>query len=218
MPKFISKDSKRKVIHKLNSSNIMKSSNIEKEHVITKFKRNERKYMFYSVSFFLIIAFILIFSFCISFKRNVSLNEYSNDKFKVTYSNSSSGINNIITLTDADILEDNRIKNEDSYNFILNNSSKKTIKYQIRIRKDKELIKLDKCSNKLFTDNEIKYNINRGSIFYLSTKEEDGNYVLLEDVIKKNTSKVYSMNVWVDNRVELSEKHFHGILEVKQIN
>ena len=195
MPKFISKDSKRKVIHKLNSSNIMKSSNIEKEHVITKFKRNERKYMFYSVSFFLII-----------------------DKFKVTYSNSSSGINNIITLTDADILEDNRIKNEDSYNFILNNSSKKTIKYQIRIRKDKELIKLDKCSNKLFTDNEIKYNINRGSIFYLSTKEEDGNYVLLEDVIKKNTSKVYSMNVWVDNRVELSEKHFHGILEVKQIN
>lgn len=218
MPIFINKNSKRKVIHKLSSSNIKKNPNIEKEHIITKFKKNEKKYLFYSVSCFLIFSLIIIFFGCMSLKSYLSLNDYTSGDLIVSYSNTKEGVSDIITLTDADVLEDSKVKDESNYNFIVNNQGKKDLKYQIRIREDKDFIKLDECFNKLFDSNDIKYNINRGSIFYLGTKEIDGNYILLEDIIKKNTSKVYSMNIWVDKSVKLNDRHFHGIIEVKLVD
>lgn len=203
-----------KKVHHLTRADIKKNPNIEKEHVITKIKKHERLYTFYAVMIFIVILLGITLLIGTSFKHILSFNSYDSGNLSVEYNSKNNVIGNIITLTDADIVEDAKIKDNDTYNFTITNTSKIPIKYKITIYKDKEFIKLDNCSDRLFKDTEIKYNLNKGSIFYLNSKKVNNYYLLSEDVIPANASKIYSLNIWVDKNTTMSDKHYHGIIEV----
>lgn len=202
---------------KLTAQDIKKYSNIEKEHVITKIKRHERLYTFYTVILFIGILLGTTLLIGTSFKYIASMNSYNSGNLLVEYTSVNNVIGNVITLTDQDIIEDAKIKDNHTYTFTITNTSNVRSKYAIKIYRDDEFIKLDNCRDKLFKDTQIKYNINNGSIFYLHTKKEKDSYTLIEDTIPANSTKVYSLNIWVDKDTLQNDRHYHGLIEVDTI-
>ena len=124
----------------------------------------------------------------------------------------------MITLSDSNIIEDKLAKYKEEYVFFINNPTFRKLKYRVTIKQDNELIELDGCGNRLFSDKDIKFNINGSSVKYLSNKKSGDEYIIVEDVIPGNSTKKYIMNVWIDKNVSKDDKHFHALIEVDMIN
>lgn len=212
--KIIKKDSSRRVLHKLSNIVIKKNSNIEKEHIITKIKKHEKFYTLCLAGFFVLLFIIITFFVGTSHRFFKKMNSYNSGDLTVEYSPSTNGIGDVITLDDSKITDDGKIKNNETYKFTVTNNGFNRSIYKISIRIDKDIIELDGCNNNLFSDNLIKYNINKGNVFTLQSKKENDKYILIEDVIPAKSTKVYSMNVWIDRSAKYEGKHFHGIIEV----
>lgn len=210
----ISKDSSRVVIHSISEILIKKNPNIEKEHIINKIKKHEKFYTICLSCVFILVFISITLLIGTSYKYFKKMNSFVSGDLIVEYSSTINGIGDVITLDDSNIVDDGKVKDNETYKFtITNNSLKKTI-YKISIRIDKDIIELDNCSSNLFKDYNIRYNINKGDAFNLADKKAKDNYVLIEDVIPGKSTKVYSMNVWVDRDTKFEGKHFHGIIEV----
>lgn len=211
----VKKDSSRSVIHKINRVFVNKNPNIDKEHIITKIKKHERLYLLGLSSCFLLLFILFSLIIGTSYKYFAGMNSYKSGALDISYTPNDNGIGDIITLNDANIMDDNKIKNESTYSFSITNNKNDTYKYRVIIKKDEEFIKIDACGNNLFKDTYIKYNINKGKVNYLSSKKEKEDYILLEDVISAKSTKYYDLNVWLDNNTPREERHFHGIIEVE---
>ena len=210
----VNKDSSRVVIHSLSEALIKKNPNVEKEHIITKIKKHERFYTICLSAIFVLVFIGVTLLVGTSYRYFKKMNSYVSGDLVVEYSPTVNGIGDVITLDDNNILHDSIIKNNETYKFtVTNNSFKKTL-YRISIRVDKDIIELDGCGNNIFSDSNIKYNINKGDIFSLEGKKLKDRYILIEDVIPGKSTKVYSMNVWLDNNTLPEGRHFHGIIEV----
>ena len=210
----INKDSSRVVIHSLSEALIKKNPNVEKEHIITKIKKHERFYTICLSAIFVLVFIIITLLVGTSYKYFKKMNSYVSGDLVVEYSPTVNGIGDVITLDDTDIVDDFKIKDNETYKFTITNNSFKKALYKISIRVDKDIIELDGCGNNIFSDNNIKYNINKGDIFSLEGKKLKDRYVLIEDVIPGKSTKVYSLNVWLDKDTLYEGKHFHGIIEV----
>lgn len=210
----INKDSSRVVIHSLSEALIKKNPNVEKEHIITKIKKHERFYTICLSAIFVLVFIIIALLVGTSYKYFKKMNSYVSGDLIVEYSPTVNGIGDVITLNDTDIVDDFKIKDNETYKFTITNNSFKKALYKISIRVDKDIIELDGCSNNLFSDSNIKYNINKGDIFSLEGKKLKDRYILIEDVIPGKSTKVYSLNVWLDKDTLYEGKHFHGIIEV----
>lgn len=210
----VKKDSSRVVLHKLTNVVIKKNSKVEKEHIITKIKKHEK---FYTIC--LSCAFVLIFIgvalvFGTSFRYFKNMNSYSSGDVIVEYAPSSNGIGDVISLTDSDITEDGKVKNNETYKFTVTNNGLKKVAYKISIRYDNDIVDLDGCGKNIFEDNLVKYNINKGNVFTLENKKDNNKYILVEDIVPARSTRIYSMNVWIDREAKLEGKHFHGVIEV----
>ena len=217
MRKRIKKNSDRLVLHQLSTGNIKKNPNIEKEHVITKINQHEKLYTFYLSMIFLIVLLGVTFLIGTSLKDVLPFNSYSSGELLVEYNSTNNLIGNIITLTDADVVEDAKVEDSNHYTFTITNPSNYSVKYKIKIRDDDEFIELDQCRDRLFSEEDIKFNINHGNVFYLNTKKVGDYYLLAEEVIPANSTKVYTINIWLDNSTLLSDRHYHGIIEVDTV-
>ncbi|MDO4996086.1 MAG: hypothetical protein Q4E69_02795 [Bacilli bacterium] len=210
----INKDSSRVVIHSLSEALIKKNPNVEKEHIITKIKKHERFYTICLSAIFVLVFILITLLVGTSYKYFKKMNSYVSGDLVVEYSPTVNGIGDVITLDDTDIVDDFKIKDNETYKFTITNNSFKKALYKISIRVDKDIIELDGCGNNIFSDNNIKYNINKGDIFSLEGKKLKDRYVLIEDVIPGKSTKVYNLNVWLDKDTLYEGKHFHGIIEV----
>lgn len=210
----INKDSSRVVIHSLSEALIKKNPNVEKEHIITKIKKHERFYTICLSAIFVLVFIGVTLLVGTSYRYFKKMNSYVSGDLVVEFSPTINGIGDVITLDDNNMIDDFKIKDNETYKFTITNNSFKKSLYRISIRVDKDIIELDGCGSNLYNDKNIKYNINKGDIFSLEGKKLKDNYVLIEDVIPGKSTKVYSMNVWVDKDTLYEGKHFHGIIEV----
>lgn len=210
----INKDSSRVVIHSLSEALIKKNPNVEKEHIITKIKKHERFYTVCLSAIFVLVFIGVTLLVGTSYRYFKKMNSYVSGDLVVEFSPTINGIGDVITLDDNNMIDDFKIKDNETYKFTITNNSFKKSLYRISIRVDKDIIELDGCGSNLYNDKNIKYNINKGDIFSLEGKKLKDNYVLIEDVIPGKSTKVYSMNVWVDKDSLYEGKHFHGIIEV----
>lgn len=213
----VNKDSSRDIIRKLNRPVVLKNSEVEKEHIITKIKRKEKFYTLCLSSCFLIVFCVVTLVVGKSYKYFFDVNAYESGNLIVEYTPTSNGIGDVITLDDAKIVEDALVKNNEDYKFLVTNNGLSQAKYKITIRLDRDFMKLDGCEDRFFNASNIKYNLNKGSINYLSSKYKDGEFVISEDVIPGNSTKVYSLNVWLDKNTKYEDKHFHGVIEISMI-
>lgn len=201
-------------LHEFSAAVINKNTKVEKEHIITKIKKRQSFYTLCLSSFFVLIILLILLIIGTSFKKYIKINTYDSGTLSVEYDTNDNGIGDIISLTDSDIIDDLKIKDDKTYGFTITNESKSLVKYKINILKDNDIIRLDNCKDKLFPDELIKYNINGGKIFTLNGKFSSNRYTLIEDVIPGNSSKIYYINVWVDKDAEYMDRHFHGIIDV----
>ena len=214
----VTKDSSKIVLHKLTQAVIKKNPNIEKEHIITKIKRHERLYTLGLSFLFIIIIVGITLIVGTSYKHFKGINSYESGVLIVDYKASNNGIGDIITLDDSYILDDNKVKNDDQYSFTITNNASCEVSYKISIRLDNDLIDLDNCRDNLFDYSSIRYNLNKGSVKSLKDKINDDQYLLMEDVIPSKSTKVYTLNVWLDKDTLMEGRHFHGIIEVDMID
>lgn len=214
----VTKDSSKIVLHKLTQAVIKKNPNIEKEHIITKIKRHERLYTL-GLSF-LFILFIVGITLVVgtSYKYFRDINSYKSGVLVVNYRASNNGIGDIITLDDSYILDDNKVKDGEQYSFTITNNASCEVSYNISIRLDNDFIDLDNCRNNLFDYRSIKYNINKGSVKSLKDLINEDQYLLSSDVIPPKSTKVYTLNVWLDKDTLMEGRHFHGIIEVDMVD
>lgn len=210
----INKDSSRVVIHSISEALIKKNPNVEKEHIITKIKKHERFYTVCLSAIFVLVFIAITLLVGTSYRYFKQMNSYVRGDLVVEYSSNYNGMGDVITLNDSNIIDDLKIKNEETYKFTVTNNNFKEAIYKISIRVDNDIIDLDGCRNNLFDDSNIKYNINKGNVLSLKDKKDKDNYLLIEDVIPGKSTKVYSMNVWLDKNTKIEGKHFHGIIEV----
>lgn len=214
----VTKDSSKIVLHKLTQAVIKKNPNIEKEHIITKIKKHERLYTLGLSFLFIIIIVSITLIVGTSYKYFKDINSYKSGVLVVNYKASNNGIGDIITLDDSFILDDNKVKNEDQYSFTITNNASCEVSYNISIRLDNDLIDLDNCRNNLFDYHNIRYNLNKGNVKSLKDLINDDQYLLASDVIPAKSTKVYTLNVWLDKETLMEGKHFHGIIEVDMVD
>ena len=210
----INKDSSRVVLHKLSNVVIKKNPNVQKEHIITKIKKHERLYIGLLACIFIVIFMGIGLIVGTSYKHFMAINSFDVGDLTVEYSPTLNGIGDIVTLYDSSIMPDSKAKEEEGNKFLITNNSSKKMYYNIILDLDEEFINLDNCREKMFLDSEIKFNINGGKPIFLESRNDSGRYLLMEDWIPANSSKYYSLNMWIDNNTKMEDKHFHGIIDV----
>ncbi len=208
--KHIIRDSGRLVLRKLRIQSINKNPNVEREHFINKIKKHERLYTVCLSSFILVILLIISIMIGRNYKNILYLNTYDSANLLVDYSTYKNVIGDVVTLTDEDIQDDILASEKQTHRFTITNKSDKTTKYLIVFVKDNDFIKLDKCEDKLFNEESIRFNINNGTIFSLEDKNRNHNYILDEDVIPANSTKMYNLNMWVNKITSKNDRHYHG--------
>ena len=140
----------------------MKKKNNKKTSLIHKMKIREIELTILFV--ILIVVTILISAFFVfsSYTKLNSYNIYKIGSIEVKYQKSQNGVEDTINIVDQTPISDKEIKNIKSTSFIVKNTSKKNKKYKIYLEKDKDMIKVDKCSNKQYDNKFLKYRL--GSI------------------------------------------------------
>lgn len=215
MKKFhVMRDSGRIVLRKLKISNIQKNPNTEREHFINKIKKHERLYTVYLSGAILLILLVISIIIGRNYKNVLYLNTYESGSLEVDYSTVRNVIGDVVTLTDEDIQDDILASEKQIRRFTITNKNNKSTKYRIIFVRDDEFIKLDQCEDHLFNEESIHFNINNGTVFQLSDKKEESYYLLDEDVIPGNSTKMYNLNMWVNKITPKMDRHYHGKIQI----
>ena len=212
--RHIIRDSGRLVLRKLRIQNINKNPNVEREHFINKIKKHERLYTVCLSSFILLILLGISIVIGWNYKNILYLNTYESRKLAVDYSTYKNVIGDIVTLTDEDIQDDILASEKQTHRFTITNKSDKATKYLIVFLKDYDFIELDGCKDRLFNEESIRFNINNGKVYSLTEKNVNSNYILEEDVIPANSSKMYNLNMWVNKITAKNDRHYHGKIQI----
>lgn len=213
--KHIIRDSGRLVLRKLRIQSINKNPNVEREHFINKIKKHERLYTVYLSTFILLILLGISIVIGRNYKNILYLNTYDSGKLLVDYSTYKNVIGDVVTLTDEDIQDDILASEKQTHRFTITNKTDKATKYRIVFEKDDDFIKLDKCGDNLFNVDNIRFNINNGNVYSLKDKDIiDGAYLLEEDFIPANSTKMYNVNIWLNKITPKNNRHYHGKIQI----
>ena len=213
--KHIIRDSGRLVLRKLRIQSINKNPNVEREHFINKIKKHERLYTVYLSTFILLILLGISIVIGRNYKNILYLNTYDSGKLLVDYSTYKNVIGDVVTLTDEDIQDDILASEKQTHRFTITNKTDKATKYRIVFEKDDDFIKLDKCGDNLFNVDNIRFNINNGNVYSIKDKDIiDGAYLLEEDFIPANSTKMYNVNIWLNKITPKNNRHYHGKIQI----
>ena len=212
--KHIIRDSGRLVLRKLRIQSINKNPNVEREHFINKIKKHERLYTVCLSSIILVILLGISIMIGRNYRNILYLNTYDSANLLVDYSSYKNVIGDVVTLTDEDIQDDILASEKQTHRFTITNKSNKATKYLIVFVRDNEFIKLDNCGDRLFNEESIRFNINNGTIYSLEDKNVNHNYILEEDVIPANSTKMYNINMWVNKITSKTDRHYHGKIQI----
>ncbi len=191
---------------------INKNSKNEKRHIINKMKKKEFKYTVCLVAFFMIVFAIVGYN-VLYFDNKLLLNDVNGIKDVRNVSSSSP----TILLTNDDVVSDSEGLISHVYTINVENKTSNLVKYHLNLVKDEDVTKLCNCSDKVFSNSQIKYSLNGKDV---ETFADD---MLVKDIIlSKNETDSISFRVWIDkNSVEnldTSDYHFHGHFALELID
>lgn len=197
----------------------MKKKNNKKTSLIHKMKIREIELTILFV--ILIVVTILISAFFVfsSYTKLNSYNIYKIGSIEVKYQKSQNGVEDTINIVDQTPISDKEIKNIKSTSFIVKNTSKKNKKYKIYLEKDKDMIKVDKCSNKQYDNKFLKYKFNKNKIKSLENMNDK--YIIYTGVLKPNSTKKHTIKVWLSKELVNNQDikgHFHYKIVIHSSN
>jgi len=214
------KDAKKKKENKkrLKISDIKRYSRINIGHTIEKIKMYEREMTVITVAVMIIIILLVVLIIGTSFNKIDEYNIYEENDLVVKYSKYEEGYSDVVTLDKDDVVDDNDGLNKDSHDFRIYNKSDDSMKVNILLQVDEEIIELEDCYKLLVNDNAIKYSFDNKNINDLYDSKDGEKYVLEEDFIDPGKYKDYKLDIWINDEeiLDTRNNHFHGKLIVKQ--
>ena len=197
------KEKKKK--KKLEEKDIKKYSMIQLDHVISKIKEQEFKYIVISVLLILMIVLTVCYIVFSSIQTSVYDSTIRSGKLLINYEEKDGNLGNIVNLTG--------LNNKDAaqdYVFSITNTSKEDKEYVIKITEDLEMIRVDGCIGGLINRDKIKYSYNDEE-FTLPEEE-----IILTDVLNAGSSAYYKLKIWVDDDSFTINNHYHARISVSE--
>ena len=201
---------RKKQEKKLKMEDIKKNPDIEKKNFIVKFVEHEHEIMLVTTALFMVLICAVIYIGAITIENKDKVEIYYDGSLKIKYNIDVSGVSDIITLGEGNVLS-NEGGEKAEFNFSITNDSLTSVRYKVYLEEDKSMVKLDGCKDKLVNPSAIRYSINKGKDHFLGEKEEEG-YLIKSGVIKSSATKDYTLEAWIDkdSMEDINKNHFHG--------
>lgn len=112
-------------------------------------------------------------------------------------------LKNEVMMSDYDGLQ------RDGYNFNIYNNSNSNMKYNIYLKEDFNMSKIDGCNNKALPLEYVRYGINN-MVGTLGTLKQN-NYIIYSDILGSGETKKFSLKLWIDQNssIDALNKHLH---------
>lgn len=211
------KKMKKEKKKRLKISDIKRYSRVNIGHTIEKIKMHEKEMTVITAGIMIIIILLIILIIGTSFNKINEYNIYEEGNLVVKYGKYEEGYSDVITLGSDDVVNDKEGLNKNSHDFRIYNRGNESVKINILLQIDEEIIELDNCYKLFVNDNAIRYSFNNKKVNNLFDSKDGIGYILEEDFIDGGQYKDYKLDIWINNKDILDNKnnHFHGKLIVK---
>lgn len=201
---------RKKQEKKLKIEDIKKNPDIEKKHFIHKFIEHEHEIMLVTTALFMLLICTVIYIGTVTIENKDKVEIYYDGSLRIRYNIDISGVSDVVTLSDNNIVSDDSGEVAE-FRFSITNDSLTSVRYKVYLEEDKSMIKLDDCKERLVNHEAIRYSINDGKEKKLDTFEEDG-YVIKSGIINSSKTKEYVLKAWIDKDTmeDINKNHFHG--------
>ena len=205
---------RKKQEKKLKIEDIKKNPDIEKKHFIHKFIEHEHEIMLVTTALFMLLICTVIYIGTVTIENKDKVEIYYDGSLRIRYNIDISGVSDVITLNDSNIVSDDSGEIAE-FRFSITNDSLTSVRYKVYLEEDKSMIKLDDCKDKLVNHDAIRYSINDGKEKKLDTFEDDG-YIIKNGIINSSKTKEYVLKAWInkDTMEDIEKSHFHGRIVV----
>ena len=205
---------RKKQEKKLKIEDIKKNPDIEKKHFIHKFIEHEHEIMLVTTALFMLLICTVIYIGTVTIENKDKVEIYYDGSLRIRYNIDISGVSDVITLNDSNIVSDDSGEIAE-FRFSITNDSLTSVRYKVYLEEDKSMIKLDDCKDKLVNHDAIRYSINDGKEKKLDTFEDDG-YIIKNGIINSSKTKEYVLKAWIDKDTmeDIEKSHFHGRIVV----
>ena len=197
------KEKKRK--NKLEEKDIKKYSMTQLDHVISKIKEQEFKYIVLSVSLILILVLTICYIIFSSIQTSVYDDTIRSGKLLINYAEKEGNIGNIIYITGL-----NNNSNPQEYTLSITNTSNEKKTFIIRIKDDDEMIDVDGCRNNSIPRDKIKYSYDDTELILT-----DDETVVSEELLPGG-SAYYKFKIWVEDPNLNIDNHYHAKFSVSE--
>lgn len=199
----------KQVNYDLEPDLIKKNNDINLEYNIKKIKK-EQRYTAILVVFFVALIFIIsILVFSKIDEDNQNISQVVNGNLTTTFQIDENGVRNTISMRS--------INTKYMYYFTVKNNSSKMQKYIVYLVPDNDVIKLEGCGNKLAFYDTILFKVNDKEELNLSSTHSGDKYIVYRSEIKPSSLEKVKLEMYFSKEVQ-EEKHYHGIIKIKNIH
>ena len=195
---------------KLRIEDIKKNPDIEKKHFINKFVEHEREIMLLTTAIFMVLICFVIYVGAVTIENKDKMDIYYDGSLKIRYNIDVSGVSDVVTLGEDNILSNNSGEKAD-FMFSITNDSLTSVRYKVLLEEDESMVEFDKCKDLSVNIEAVRFSINDGDEIKLE-KSNDGSYILKSGYIKASKTKEYILKAWIDkdSMLDFKKNHFHG--------
>ena len=199
---------------KLKIEDIKKNPDIEKKHFIHKFIEHEHEIMLGTTAIFMVLILVAIYIGTVAMENKDKIQIYYDGSLKIKYNIDISGVADIITLSDDNVV-DKTSGEKREIKFSITNDSLTNVKYKVFLEEDDGMIELDNCKDKQVNKDAIRFSLNDKDEYSLEEKAEEG-YLLKTGTIDASKTKNYKLKIWIDKESmkDVNKNHFHGRIVV----
>lgn len=173
---------------------------------MTTFEKREIRRRLFSIYY--TIAFLLISTFLWFGPRQAAVKKREmilNNSFALASNLDFKELTSPIDVNKQGSLSDEETSNIDSYQFVVKNSTDKTISYLISF-KNKFSDDLDNCD--YIPNNYIKYRIKKNNEDYSDIRSLSIDGRIYVDDLAKNDESIYSIQYWIDDEYKNMNNHY----------
>lgn len=193
---------------KVTIKTIKKNPDSDVLHTIKRVKAEERR------AVLILASIILAGLFLLSFFIFSSMTEYDGVKEEkgpllVRYINDDDGM--------GDIVDFNGEQGEAhvfSTEFTISNNSSKNSWYAVYLDDYTDMIKYDKCFDKMADKKKIYFSIDGSEARDLASVYDDGRYAIIQDIVSSNDEVSHVLQIWYSEDIN---GHYHGKIDVEYL-
>ena len=138
---------------------------------------------------------------------------------EISYVDTGDGYGDVLSLNGAYPMSDADGALTNPYRFSVANTGTIAADFKIKIEYDEAIIDEDGCSDKLLSQEFIKYQFDNETPVLLSANEAD-DYVIYEATnLLPGSSEIHEIRIWIDQNAtnEVLGKHFHGKVVLESV-